>query len=383
MTPRRLRLGMVGGGEGSFIGGVHRMAARLDDQFELVAGAFSSDADCSRRSGAALGLSPERVYGSFEQMAKAEAGRGDSIDVVSVVTPNDSHFAICRAFLQCGIPVICDKPLTTTLEDAHALAGIVRERKLPFIVTHTYSGYPMVRQAQAMVAEGALGTIRVVQIEYPQDWLATSIERTGQKQATWRTDPARSGPAGCVGDIGTHAYHLAGYVTGLRVQAISADLSSFVPGRALDDNAGMLLRFAGGARGMLWCSQVAIGHENGLRLRVYGERAGLEWAQESPNQLRFTVYGEAPQVQYRGMSGLSPAATHASRVPSGHPEGYLEAFAQLYADAASVLRAASQGRTAEAMRWLPGIEDGVRGMEFIAAALESNSNDARWTAIRG
>ncbi len=381
MTPRRLRLGMVGGGEGSFIGGVHRIAARLDDQFTFVAGALSSEPERARRSGEALRLAPARIYDDFAAMASAEASRDDGIDVVSVVTPNDSHFAICKTFLEHGIAVICDKPLATTLADAEALAAIVRPANLPFIVTHTYAGYPMVREAQAMVASGALGAIRVVQVEYPQDWLAGALEATGQKQAAWRTDPARSGPAGCVGDIGTHAYHLAGFVTGLAVEAVSADLSSQVPGRRLDDNAGMLLRFKGGARGMLWCSQVAVGHENGLRLRVYGERAGLDWAQEHPNQLRVTPLGEAPRTLYRGMPGLSVAASHATRVPAGHPEGYLEAFAQLYADAAAVIRAAKEGRSDEAARWLPGIEDGVSGVAFIEAALASSRNDARWTAI--
>ncbi len=371
----RLRLGMVGGGAGSFIGGVHRIAARLDDRYELVAGAFSSDPDRARASAADLNIADDRAYASYAAMAAQEAARPDRIDVVSVVTPNDSHVAICTAFLEAGIPVICDKPLATSLADAVRLRDLVRRTGLPFVLTHNYSGYPMVREARALVASGALGAVRVVQVEYAQDWLANDLESSGQKQAAWRTDPARSGPAGAIGDIGTHGHHLAAFVTSLAVDELLADLSRFVPGRRLDDDARMLLRFNGGARGALWCSQVASGLENGLRLRVYGERAGLEWAQEHPNQLRFAPLGEAPRTLYRGLATLSEDARQATRIPAGHPEGYLEGFATLYRDAADLLTGVGDGRL------LPGIEDGVRGMAFIEAAIASSRAGGVWTRL--
>jgi predicted dehydrogenase len=383
MTARRLRLGMVGGGAGSFIGAVHRLAARMDDRYELVAGALSSDPERAVQSAQALHIPRERAYTGYEAMAVGEAARTDRIDVVSVVTPNDSHAAICRAFLSRGIPVICDKPLTTNLADAQDLARLVGQTKLPFVLTHNYSGYPLVRQARSMVAAGMLGTLRVVQVEYPQDWLTDAVEQSGQKQAAWRTDPARSGPAGSVGDIGTHAHHLACFVTGLRLEALAADLSSFVPGRRLDDDGRMLLRFEGGARGMLWCSQVAPGHENGLRLRVYGDKGGLEWVQAEPNAMRYTRYGEPTHILTRGMPGLDGAAARATRIPAGHPEGYLEAFAQIYKDAADLLQAWQEGRPPpEDTALLPGVEDGVRGVEFITAAIESSRNDAAWTRLQ-
>ncbi len=372
---RRLRLGMVGGGTGSFIGAVHRIAARLDDRYELVAGAFSSDPDRARQSADALHVPPDRAYATYGEMAEREAARSDRIDVVSVVTPNDSHVAIASTFLDRGFPVICDKPLCTSLADARHLREQVRRTGLPFVLTHNYSGCPMVREARALVASGTLGPIRVVQVEYPQDWLATDLEASGQKQAAWRTDPARSGPAGAVGDIGTHAHHLACFVTGLRVTELLADLAAFVPNRRLDDDARMLLRFDGGARGALWCSQVAAGHENSLRLRVYGERGGLEWAQEHPNQLRHAPLGEAPRILYRGMPGLSEDAAKASRIPAGHPEGYLEGFAQLYADAADLLTGGSTSPL------LPGIDDGIVGVAFIEAAVASSKAGAVWTKL--
>src|SRR5712692_2420787 len=280
---RRLRLGMVGGGPGAFIGAVHRIAARLDDRFELVAAALSSNPERSRAAARDLHIAAERAYGSFAEMAAAEAKRPDRIDAVSIVTPNHLHFAPAKAFLEAGVHVICDKPLTTTVEDAVSLAQIVRRSGLIFGLTHNYTGYPLVRQAREMIEAGELGLIRVVQVEYAQDWLTTALETTGQKQAAWRTDPAQSGPAGSLGDIGTHAYNLACFVTGLRCDQVAADVSIFVPGRRLDDNVQVLLRFEGGARGMLWASQVATGNENKLRLRVYGEKAGHKWEQDNPN----------------------------------------------------------------------------------------------------
>ncbi|HEV7372270.1 Gfo/Idh/MocA family oxidoreductase [Arenibaculum sp.] len=376
---RRLRLGMVGGGRGAFIGAVHRMAARLDDRYELVAGALSSDPARAKESGADLFLAPDRCYASWQEMARAEAARDDGIDVVAIVTPNHMHHGPAKAFLEAGIDVICDKPLTTAVEDAEDLAVTVGRTGRAFVLTHNYTGYPMVRQARAMIAAGAVGRIRVVQVEYPQDWLTTRIEEDGQKQAAWRTDPSRSGVAGCVGDIGTHAFNLAEFVTGLRCEALAADLTSFVEGRALDDNAHMMLRFAGGARGMLWASQVAPGCENGLKLRVYGEKGGLEWRQEHPNQLRHAPFGEPPREIARGSHGAGPEAAHATRIPSGHPEGYLEAFAQIYRDAADLIEARSAGRKPDAAAaLLPTVQDGVRGVRFIHAAVSSARQGATW-----
>lgn len=381
-TTRRLRLGMVGGGEGAFIGGVHRIAARIDDNYELVAGAFSSDPERSRRSAGALHVAPDRAYGTFEEMARAEAAREDGIDVVAIVTPNHVHFPAAQAFLQAGIHVICDKPLTTDLELAGALAALVEETGLFFGLTHNYTGYPLVRQARAMVEDGALGEIRLAQMEYPQDWLTEQLEASGQKQAEWRTDPARSGPAGCVGDIGTHAYNLMRFVTGLEVAELSADLTSFVEGRALDDNAHMMMRFKNGARGSLWSSQVAPGNENALRLRVYGTKGGLEWSQENPNVLRHTPFGEAPRLLTRGGTGLGAAAEAATRIPAGHPEGYLEGFAQLYSDFAAQIRARLDGGTADPLAaQAPGIAEGVDGVRFISKAVESARNNAAWVGF--
>lgn len=379
---RRLRLGMVGGGRGAFIGGVHRMAARLDDRYELVAGALSSDPARAHASAADLHIAPERSYAGFAEMAKKEAARPDGIDVVAVVTPNHLHFAPAKAFLDAGINVICDKPLTHRLEDALALQALVAKTGLVFGVTHTYTGYPMVRQAREMVAAGELGAIRVVQVEYAQDWLTTRAEDSGNKQAEWRVDPARSGAAGAVGDIGTHAFNLAEFVAGGEVESLAAELTSFVVGRRLDDNAAMLLRFADGARGALWASQVAPGNENALRLRVYGSKAGLEWAQEQPNTLLLTPFGEPPRLIRRAGAGASAVAAHASRVPAGHPEGYLEAFAQLYRDLAEQIVAQKAGRQPDpASLLVPGIEAGVRGMRFITAAVASSHANAGWTKL--
>ena len=379
---RRLRLGMVGGGPGGFIGAVHRIAARLDDRFELVAAALSSNPERARAAALDLYIAPERAYGSFAEMAEAEAARKDRIDVVSIVTPNHLHYPAAKAFLEAGFHVICDKPLTTTLEDALDLAQTVRRTGLLFAVTHNYTGHPLVRQAREMVANGELGPIRVVQVEYAQDWLSTPLEKTGQKQALWRTDPALSGPGGSLGDIGTHAYNLACFVTGLTCQELSAELSSFVPGRRVDDNVQIMLRFAEGARGLLWASQVAPGNQNNLRLRVFGEKAGIEWRQEDPNCLWFAALGKAPHLIYRAGPAASPVAAHASRVPSGHPEGYLEAFAQLYADMAEQISARIEGRAVDPSSLLvPTVEDGVAGMRFISAVVESSRQNSAWTGI--
>ena len=379
---RRIRLGMVGGGPGAFIGAVHRIAARMDDHYELVAAALSSDAARSRSAAQDLHIAPDRAYGSYTEMARAESARPDRVEAVSIVTPNNMHYPMAKAFLEAGFHVICDKPLTTTVEEALDLAAIVRRTGLIFGLTHNYTGYPMVRQARQMIAEGQLGKIRVVQVEYAQDWLATPLEQTGQKQAAWRTDPAQSGPGGSLGDIGTHAYNITCFVTGLHCSEVAADVSIFVPGRRLDDNAQLLLRFAEGAKGALWASQVATGSANNLRLRVYGEKAGIEWHQEEPNTLQFARLGEAPEIIRRpGPGGNSPAA-HASRIPAGHPEGYLEAFAQLYTDLAEQIIARREGRSpSPASLLLPNVEDGVEGMRFIAATLESGRRNAAWVDL--
>lgn len=379
---RRLRLGMVGGGRGAFIGAVHRIAARLDDRWELVAGALSSDPERARLSGEDLLLPADRNYGSFQDMAQREAERQDGIDAVSIVTPNHAHAAAAEAFLKAGIHVICDKPLTTTREEADRLAKLAHESGLIFAVTHNYTGYPLVRQARAMIEAGELGAIRVVNVEYAQDWLATRVEETGSKQAEWRTDPARSGPAGAVGDIGTHAFNLAEFIVGDEVASLSAELHTFVEGRRLDDNAHMMLRFASGAKGMLWCSQVAAGLENGLRIRVYGEKAGLEWHQENPNVLIFSPLGEPPRLIRRNGYGANEVSRAASRIPGGHPEGYLEGFAQLYTDVAEQIAARIEGREPNAFSLqVPTVDHGVRGVRFIEAAVRSSQEKAAWVDV--
>ncbi|WP_407154713.1 Gfo/Idh/MocA family protein [Bradyrhizobium sp. STM 3557] len=374
----RIRLGMVGGGQGAFIGAVHRIAARIDDQFELVAGALASDPARAKASAKELGIADDRAYGSFEEMAKAEAARADGIEAVSIVTPNHMHSPVAKAFLNAGIHVICDKPLTTTVAEAEELVTLVRGTGKIFVVTHNYTGYPMVRQARAMVANGDLGDIRLVQAEYLQDWLTERLEVSGQKQAAWRTDPARSGLGGCIGDIGTHAYHLACFVTGLELDKLLAQLSTFVEGRRLDDDVQILLKWKGGAKGMLWASQVAVGNENGLTLRIYGSKAGLEWAQENPNQLWFTPYGRPKQLLTRGGAGAFSEAGRVTRIPSGHPEGYLEGFATIYAEAARAIRAARAGEKPDREVIFPTVEDGLSGMKFIDAAVKSSERGGAW-----
>jgi predicted dehydrogenase len=382
-APRRIRLGMVGGGRGAFIGGVHRMAARLDDRYELVAGALSSDAARAAASAAELHIAPQRSYADYADMARREAAREDGIDVVAIVTPNHLHGRIASAFLDAGIDVICDKPMTTTLAEALALVAKVRETQRLFALTHNYSGYPMVRQAREMVAAGELGELRVIQAEYPQDWLSTDLEATGQKQASWRVDPAQAGAGGSLGDIGSHAEHLARFISGLELAQVSADLKTFIPGRRLDDNCHVLLRYTNGARGMLWSSQVAPGNENALRVRVYGSKAGLAFSQEHPNELWFTPLGGRPQLITRGGAGAGAAAARATRIPAGHPEGYLEGFAQLYRDVAEQIQARWEQRPPDPLAcWVPTAEDGARGMKFIEAVVESSRADGRWVDAR-
>ena len=375
----RIRLGMVGGGNDAFIGGVHRIASRIDGRYELVAGALSSTAEKSKASGAALGLAEDRCYGDFTEMAKREARLKDGIEAVAIVTPNHVHFPAAREFLKRGIHVICDKPLTSTLSDAKKLVKAAEKSDALFVLTHNYTGYPMIRQARAMVADGSIGKIRVVQVEYPQDWLTDAVEQTGSKQAEWRTDPERSGAGGCVGDIGTHAYNLAGFVTGLTLDSLACDLDTFVPGRALDDNVQVLMRYAGGAKGMMWACQVAPGCENGLKLRIYGDKGGLEWTQADPNYLWFTPHGEPKRLLTRGGAGAYPANTDATRVPPGHPEGYLEGFANLYDEAADAIEAAREGKRIETL--LPDVQDGMMGMRFIDACVRSSKKNAGWVSL--
>lgn len=369
----RIRLGMVGGGNDAFIGGVHRIASRIDDRYELLAGALSSTPEKSQASGEALGL--PRIYDDYKQMAIREARLKNGIEAVSIVTPNNVHYAAAREFLKRGIHVICDKPLTSTLADAKKLVKAAEQSDALFILTHNYTGYPMVRQARAMVAEGLLGNIRVVQVEYPQDWLS---EEQDFKQAEWRTDPARSGAGGSTGDIGTHAHNLACFISGLEVESLAADLDAFVPGRQVDDNAHVMLRFKGGAKGMLWSSQVAPGNENALRIRIYGEKGGLEWAQEDPNYLWYTPLGEPKRLITRNGAGAGDAAARMSRVPPGHPEGYLEGFANIYSEAAEAIRAHQVGSKPDAAVMYPTIQDGLRGVQFVDACVRSSKRNAAW-----
>ncbi|MCX7558377.1 Gfo/Idh/MocA family oxidoreductase [Sulfitobacter sp. F26204] len=377
----RIRLGMVGGGRDAFIGGVHRIASRIDDHFELVAGAFSSTPEKSRASAADLGVPSDRAYGDFLEMAEQESQRENGIEAVAIVTPNHMHYSVARAFLERGIHVICDKPMTSTLADAQSLAKLVEASDALFVLTHNYTGYPMIRQAREMVAEGLLGKIRLVNVEYVQDWLTEAVEETGQKQAAWRTDPDKSGGGGCIGDIGTHAFNLAGFVTGLSVEQLSAELTTFVPGRRLDDNVTVMMRYEGGARGLLWASQVAPGNENALTLRIYGEKGGIEWAQEDPNTLWYTPLGEPKRMITRNGAGAGDAAARMSRIPPGHPEGYLEGFANIYSEAAHAIRAHIAKAPQPADVLYPTAADGLAGVAFIDACLRSSKRDAAWVDL--
>jgi predicted dehydrogenase len=372
----KIRLGMVGGGDDAFIGAVHRMAARLDDRFELVAGALSSTPERALASGLALGLDEKRIYPDFTAMAKREAALKDGIEAVAIVTPNNMHAPVVREFMKRGIHAICDKPLTATLAEAKTLATQIEGYDALFVLTYNYTGYPMMMHARQMVDDGILGGVRLVQVEYAQDWL-TEAAGAESKQGAWRTDPKQSGVGGSTGDIGTHAHNLACYVTGLRVESLAADLQSFVPGRALDDNAHVLLRFEGGARGMLWCSQVAVGNENRLTLRVYGDKGGISWSQEDPNVLWFTPFGQPTQRLTRG--GPS-GGTQGIRVPAGHPEGYLEGFANIYQAAADAIIASRGDKNSETLfpTLFPTLLDGLEGMKFVDACVRSSAKNAIW-----
>jgi predicted dehydrogenase len=380
MTTPKIRYAMVGGGRGAFIGAVHRIAARMDDRFELVAGALSANPENAKASAADLHIAADRAYLSYEEMLRIEKTRDDGIQAVVIVTPNHMHFPVAKACLEAGVDVICDKPVTRTLKEAIELQKIVEKSGCFFALTHNYSGYPLVRYARELVAAGKLGKLRVVQVEYPQEWLTEAAD-ADNKQASWRTDPARSGLAGCLGDIGTHAFQLAQFISQQKVDSVSADLTSFVDGRLVDDNVHALLRFNGGAKGMLWSSQVAPGCENGLRVRLYGDKAGIEWSQESPNELWFGELNKPRQrITRRGDIG-SDIAARGMRVPGGHPEGYLEGFANIYKDIADILIARQQGERHFLQDWVPDIQTGVDGMRFIQAVLDSSKNDGAWTKL--
>ena len=381
---RKIRMGMVGGGRGAFIGGVHRMAAALDGQIELVCGAFSSDPQRSRDSGADFFLPPERCYGNFEEMMKSEAALplGERMDFVAIVTPNHVHFPAAKAALEHGFPVLSDKPATFNLAEAKELGELVKKTGLVYGLTHNYTGYPLVKEARDMVLSGQLGKIRKVVVEYPQGWLSTRLEESGQKQAAWRTDPTKSGAAGCLGDIGTHAENLAEFITGLHIKELAADLTTFVEGRALDDDGNVLLRFDNGAKGILHSSQISVGEENNLTIRVYGELGGLEWHQQEPNTLLVKWNDRPTEIRRTGLGYLGANAAAHTRIPAGHPEGYLEAFANIYRNFANHLRAVIDGTTPDATALdYPKIEDGIRGMAFIEAAVDSSKNNARWTSL--
>ncbi len=372
---RRLRLGMVGCGEGAFIGAVHRLAARMDDEYQLVAGALSSNADNCLRTGASLYLDAQRCYADYRQMALAEAAHPEGIDVVAIVTPNHLHAPVASAFLQAGIHVICDKPLCTSYPEALQLAEVVQQSGRQLILTHNYSAYPLIREARSRVLAGELGELRFIEVEYLQDWLSEALELTDNKQAGWRGEPEKAG-AGCIGDVGTHAWQLAQFVSGMLPQSLSAELTSWVPGRRLDDDVRVQMRYANGAKGRLWASQVASGHENGLRLRIYGSEGSLEFCQEQPNQLWMRPRGAAAYCVTRGSNVVSDASRLMVRVPAGHPEGYLEGFGQIYREAAQQIR---DGVSAASL--LPGIEAGLQGMAFIATAQRSSAAGGQWLEL--
>ena len=376
---RRMRIGMVGGGKDAFIGGVHRIALRLDGNYELVAGSFSSNFDNSKETGKDLGLAEDRIYETYQEMAEKESSRSDGIHVVAIVTPNHLHVPIAKVFAEKGIHIICDKPLALSTKEAIEIKNIVENKKIIFALTHNYTGYPMVRHARSLIQKGDLGSIRVVQAEYPQDWLTTKAEDSGLKQAEWRTDPKRSGDGGCIGDIGTHAFNLIRFITGLEVDELSADIHTFVKGRLLDDNAQIMLRFKGGAKGAIWSSQVAVGNENNLKIRVFGENGGLEWRQEDPNYLYYTKFGHPTQKITRGSGSASEEANDVTRIPPGHPEGYLEGFANIYSDVYKRLFAQTNKQNYDQSNdCYPTIYDGVEGMRFIETVLESNNNNSKW-----
>jgi predicted dehydrogenase len=377
---RKLRYGMVGGGQSAFIGAVHRMAANLDGQIELVAGAFSSDAKNSRTTGEQLFLNPARVYASYEEMAGTEAAlpADERIDFVSIVTPNFLHAPVATTFLKAGFHVVCDKPMTLTLKEAKALRDTVRKTGKVFALTHNYTGYPMVKEARELVRSGKLGKVLKVVAEYPQGWLLDKIEAEGQKQAAWRSDPKKAGSTCCLGDIGTHAENLGRYITGLEIDSLCAEFTTFIPGRVLEDDANLLIRYRGGAKGVLHCSQVSCGEENDLNIRVYGTKGSLAWHQEHPNELKFIAKNEPARILRRGNGYVSDAAKKFTRLPFGHPEAFIEAFANIYLEAVAAIRASIGGKRGGSFDF-PTVDDGVYGMAFLETAVKSASSKAKWT----
>ena len=378
----KIKLGMVGGGEGAFIGEVHRIAARMDERFHLCAGALCSDPERSLKSALDLGLPEDRSYSDYKEMAISESQRDDSINFVSIVTPNHLHHPIAKAFLEVGINVICDKPMTMNSEEAQELIDISESSDLIFAVTYNYSGYPLIREAREIIKKGELGSIRIIKVEYIQDWLTEPIEKTGQKQASWRVDPKKSGIGGSIGDIGTHAFHLAHFVTQQLPNKISADLSCFVEGRELDDNAHILMRYDSGARGMIWSSQVAPGNENNLKIQIYGEKGGLIWQQENPNELILNLLNQPSRRLTRGSSFVGNQSARLTRIPAGHPEGYLEGFANIYREVADEFSAKISGKPISKDILYPTSKEGLYGVSFIEAAIESNSKDSVWTDLK-
>ena len=380
----RLRVGMVGGGRNAFIGAVHRFAMRLDDRIALVAGALSSDPANAAASAAEIGIAADRSYADYREMARAEAARPDGIEAVVIVTPNHLHAPIATAFLKAGIDVICDKPLSTTLAEAEALVSLTRSRQRKFVVTLNNTGYAMVRQAREMVAAGELGKLVSVHASYIQDWLTLPIDAEGQKQAEWRTDPARAGQSAVLADIGVHAFNLASFISGCEAEDVAADLFTAVPGRRLDDNAHVLVRWSGGVRGTVVASQTSPGHYNDLSVRIYGDKGGLEWTGTRPEELRFSPYGEETRTIVRGGHGSTGESRNVSRMPAAHPEGYIEAFANLYRDAAEIIRAHRSGASADPVRsgFVPDVVDGARGVKFVSAAVDSHAAGGAWRPAR-
>ena len=378
----KIKLGMVGGGEGAFIGEVHRIAARMDERFHLCAGALCSDPERSHKSALELGLSEDRSYSHYKEMAISESQRDDGINFVSIVTPNHLHHPIAKTFLEVGINVICDKPMTMNSVEAQELIDISESSDLIFAVTYNYSGYPLIREAREIIKKGELGSIRIIKVEYIQDWLTEPIESTGQKQASWRVDPKKSGIGGSIGDIGTHAFHLAHFVTQQLPNKISADLSCFVEGRELDDNAHILMRYESGARGMIWSSQVAPGNENNLKMQIYGEKGGLIWQQENPNELILNLLNQPSRRLTRGSSFVGNQSARLTRIPAGHPEGYLEGFANIYREVADVFSAKTSDKPISKDILYPTSREGFYGVSFIEAAIESNSKDSVWTDLK-
>ena len=379
---KKIKLGMVGGGEGAFIGEVHRIAARMDERFQLCAGALCSDPERSLKSALDLGLPEDRSYSDYKEMAISESQRDDGINFVSIVTPNHLHHPIAKAFLEVGINVICDKPMTMNSEEAQELIDISESSDLIFAVTYNYSGYPLIREAREIIKKGDLGSIRIIKVEYIQDWLTEPIENTGQKQASWRVDPKKSGIGGSIGDIGTHAFHLAHFVTQQLPNKISADLSCFVEGRELDDNAHILMRYESGAKGMIWSSQVAPGNENNLKIQIYGEKGGLIWQQENPNELILNLLNQPSRRLTRGSSFVGDQSARLTRIPAGHPEGYLEGFANIYREVADEFSAKISGKPISKDILYPTSKEGLYGVSFIEAAIESNSKDSVWTDLK-